>query len=223
MEKKDIQPVPVVNGVSTVLNADNVEVIQQNAINICKFSGIFLSFSLAIGAMCVGYQPIAGVIFLASILILMGLTQVSFPSFKLNDYNAGLTSYTFLYILVSSIYTNDTLLKKGMSISALFKSFGFLSVILSAISVIINISYLIVTQKDKLQYYFGIYIIYGLLGLIVSWFVCNINPTFSLINTSQVSSTDNSRCNSMPSSTFKCSFISNEDGTEINLEDVIDS
>lgn len=218
--KEDVQPFPTVNGVSSVLNA---EVIQKNAINICKFSGIFLSFALAIGAMCVGYQPIAGVIFLASILILMGLTQASFPLFQLNDYNAGLTSYTFLYILVSSIYTNDILLKGGISISALFKSFGFLSVILSAISVIINISYLIVTQKDKLQYYFGIYIIYGLLGLIVSWFVCNINPTFSLINTTQVSSTDNSRCNSMPSSTFKCSFISNEDGTEINLEDIMDS
>jgi hypothetical protein len=192
----------------------------NNAINICKFSGIFLSFALSIGAMCVGYQPIAGIIFLASILILIGLTYLSFPTFQLNDYNAGLTSYTFLYILVSSIYTNDISLKGGFSLSALFKSFGFLSVILSAISVIINISYLIVTQKDNLQYYFRIYLIYGLIGLTSSWFVCNINPTFSLINTSQVS-TDNSQCSSMPATTFKCSFISNEDGTEINLEDIM--
>ena len=124
----------------------------NNAINICKFSGIFLSFALSIGAMCVGYQPIAGIIFLASILILIGLSYLSFPTFQLNEYNAGLTSYTFLYILVSSIYTNDISLKGGFSLSALFKSFGFLSVILSAISVIINISYLIVTQKDNLQY-----------------------------------------------------------------------
>ena len=192
----------------------------NNAINICKFSGIFLSFALSIGAMCVGYQPIAGIIFLASILILVGLTYLSFPTFQLNDYNAGLTSYTFLYILVSSIYTNDISLKGGFSLSALFKSFGFLSVILSAISVIINISYLIVTQKDNLQYYFRIYLIYGLIGLTSGWFVCNINPTFSLINTSQVS-TDNSQCSSMPATTFKCSFISNEDGTEINLEDIM--
>jgi hypothetical protein len=59
-----------------------------------------------------------------------------------------------------------------------------------------------------------------LIGLTSSWFVCNINPTFSLINTSQVS-TDNSQCSSMPATTFKCSFISNEDGTEINLEDIM--
>ena len=199
---------------------NNIKIIENNAINICKFSGIFLSFALSIGAMCVGYQPIAGIIFLASILILIGLTYLSFPTFQLNDYNAGLTSYTFLYILVSSIYTNDISLKGGFSLSALFKSFGFLSVILSAISVIINISYLIVTQKDNLQYYFRIYLIYGLIGLTSSWFVCNINPTFSLINTSQVS-TDNSQCSSMPATTFKCSFISNEDGTEINLEDIM--
>lgn len=215
---KQINDARLVKG--NILNDENVEVIQNNAINICKFSGIFLSFALAVGAMCVGYQPIAGVIFLASILILIGLTNLSFPSFQLNDYNAGLTSYTFLYILVSSIYTNDISLKGIFSFSTLFKSFGFLSVILSAISVIINISYLIVTQKDNLSYYFRIYIIYGLIGLTAGWFVCNINPTFSLINTSQVS-TDNSRCNSMPSTTFKCSFISNEDGTEINLEDIM--
>jgi len=199
---------------------DKFNVMEHNFENICKFSGIFLSFALAIGAMCVGYQPIAGIIFLATILILIALTYLSFPSFQLNDYNAGLTSYTFLYILISSIYTNDVSLKGGFSLTNLLKSFGFLSVILSAISVIINISYLIVTQKDNLQYFFRVYIIYGLIGLTASWFVCNINPTFSLINTSQVS-TDNSRCNSMPSTTFKCSFISNEDGTEINLEDIM--
>jgi hypothetical protein len=131
-------------------------------------------------------------------------------TFKIDDYNTGLSSYTFLYILFSSIYTN------GLTI----KSFGFISVILSAISLLVNISYILLYYPTTLQRYFAIFVIYGIIGISTSWFVCNINPNFSLLNTNQIS-TDNSKCNSNPSSTFKCSFISNEDGTEINLEDIM--
>lgn len=178
---------------------------------ICKYNGFFLSFALAVGAMSVGYQPIAGIIFLASLVILLSISLLTMSSaFKMDDYNTGLTSYTFLYILFSSIYTNGVTTK----------SFGFSSVILSAISVLINISYILVTYPNNLQRYFILYIVYGIIGLSTSWFVCNINPNFSLLNTNQIS-TDNSKCNSNPSSTFKCSFISNEDGTEINLEDIM--
>jgi hypothetical protein len=178
---------------------------------ICKYNGFFLSFALAVGAMSVGYQPIAGIIFLASLVILLSISLLTMSSaFKMDDYNTGITSYTFLYILFSSIYTNGVTTK----------SFGFSSVILSAISVLINISYISVTYPNNLQRYFILYIVYGIIGLSTSWFVCNINPNFSLLNTNQIS-TDNSKCNSNPSSTFKCSFISNEDGTEINLEDIM--
>ena len=178
---------------------------------ICKYNGFFLSFALAVGAMSVGFQPIAGIIFLASLVILLSISLLTMSTnFKLDDYNTGVTSYTFLYILFSSIYTNGVTTK----------AFGFMSVILSAISAIINIAYLSVTYPTNLQRYFIIYIVYGIIGLSTSWFVCNINPNFSLLNTSQVY-TDNSKCNSSPSSTFKCSFISNEDGTEINLEDIM--
>jgi hypothetical protein len=178
---------------------------------ICKYNGFFLSFALAVGAMSVGYQPIAGIIFLASLVVLLSISLLTMSSnFKLDDYNTGLTSYTFLYILFSSIYTNGVTAK----------SFGFISVILSAISVLINISYLSITYPNTLQRYFSIYIIYGIIGISTSWFVCNINPNFSLLNTNQIF-TDNSKCKSNPSSTFKCSFISNEDGTEINLEDIM--
>ena len=178
---------------------------------ICKYNGFFLSFALAVGAMSVGYQPIAGIIFLASLVILMSISLLTMSSnFNIDDYNTGITSYTFLYILFSSIYTN------GFTV----KSFGFISVILSAISAIINIVYIGVTYPTTLQRYLVIYIVYGIIGMSTSWFVCNLNPSFSLLNTNELS-TDNSKCNSNPSSTFKCSFISNEDGTEINLEDVL--
>jgi len=178
---------------------------------LCKYNGFFLSFALAVGAMSVGYQPIAGIIFLASLAILLSISLLTMSTnFKMDDYNTGLTSYTFLYILFSSIYTN------GVT----SKSFGFISVILSTISAIINIAYISVTYPNDLQRYFIIYIVYGIIGISSSWFVCNLNPNFSLLNTSQVS-TDNSKCSSSTSSTFKCSFISNEDGTEINLEDIM--
>jgi hypothetical protein len=198
-------PVPVLP------NTTNLPSIRE-AINIlCKSNGFFLSFALAVGAMSVGYQPIAGIIFLASIVILLAISLLTMSVyFSLDDYNTGLTSYTFLYILFSSIYTN------GVT----SKAFGFISVILSAISVIINVIYISNTYPSNLQRYFIIYIVYGLIGIVTSWFVCNINPNFSLLNTTQIS-TDNSRCSSSPSSTFKCSFISNEDGTEINLEDIM--
>lgn len=178
---------------------------------ITKYNGFFLSFALAVGAMSVGYQPIAGIIFLASLVILLSLSLLIMSStFKMDDYNTGLTSYTFLYILFSSIYTNGVTTK----------SFGFISVILSAISLLINISYISLMYPNNLQRYFMLYIVYGIIGISTSWFVCNINPNFSLLNTNQIS-TDISKCNSTPSSTFKCSFISNEDGTEINLEDIM--
>jgi hypothetical protein len=178
---------------------------------ICKYNGFFLSFALAVGAMSVGYQPIAGIIFLASLVVLLSLSLLTMSSnFNIDDYNTGLTSYTFLYILFSSIYTNGVTTK----------TFGFISVILSAISVIINIIYISITYPTTLQRYLIIYIIYGIIGVSTSWFVCNLNPNFSLLNTNQIS-TDNLKCNSNPSSTFKCSFISNEDGTEINLEDIL--
>ena len=169
--------------------------------SICKYNGFFLSFALAVGAMSVGYQPIAGIIFLASLVVLLSISLLTMSSnFKLDDYNTGLTSYTFLYILFSSIYTNGVTAK----------SFGFISVILSAISVLINITYISLTYPNTLRRYFSIYIIYGIIGISTSWFVCNINPNFSLLNTNQIT-TDNSKCTSNPSSTFKCSFISNED------------
>jgi hypothetical protein len=178
---------------------------------ICKFNGVFLSFALAIGAMSVGYQPIAGIIFFASLVLLMTFTILLMTSsFKMDDYNTALTSYTFVYVLFSSIYTNGVTTK----------SFAFVSVILSAISLLINISYISVTYPKILQRYLAIYVVYGIIGILVSWFVCNINPNFSLLNTGEIS-TDNSKCNLNPSSTFKCSFISNEDGTEINLEDIM--
>jgi hypothetical protein len=201
----DTKPLPVLP------NTTNMPSIRE-AINIlCKSNGFFLSFALAVGAMSVGYQPIAGIIFLASIVILLAISLLTMSVyFTLDDYNTGLTSYTFLYILFSSIYTN------GVT----SKAFGFISVILSAISVIINIIYITNTYPSNLQRYFIIYIVYGFIGILTSWFVCNINPNFSLLNTTQIS-TDNSKCSSSPSSTFKCSFISNEDGTEINLEDIM--
>jgi hypothetical protein len=201
----DTKPLPVLP------NTTNMPSIRE-AINIlCKSNGFFLSFALAVGAMSVGYQPIAGIIFLASIVILLAISLLTMSVyFSLDDYNTGLTSYTFLYILFSSIYTN------GVT----SKAFGFISVILSAISVIINIIYITNTYPSNLQRYFIIYIVYGFIGILTSWFVCNINPNFSLLNTTQIS-TDNSKCSSSPSSTFKCSFISNEDGTEINLEDIM--
>jgi hypothetical protein len=201
----DTKPLPVLP------NTTNMPSIRE-AINIlCKSNGFFLSFALAVGAMSVGYQPIAGIIFLASIVILLAISLLTMSVyFSLDDYNTGLTSYTFLYILFSSIYTN------GVT----SKAFGFISVILSAISVIINIIYISNTYPSNLQRYFIIYIVYGFIGILTSWFVCNINPNFSLLNTTQIS-TDNSKCSSSPSSTFKCSFISNEDGTEINLEDIM--
>jgi hypothetical protein len=201
----DTKPLPVL---PTTTNMPSI----REAINIlCKSNGFFLSFALAVGAMSVGYQPIAGIIFLASIVILLAISLLTMSVyFSLDDYNTGLTSYTFLYILFSSIYTN------GVT----SKAFGFISVILSAISVIINIIYITNTYPSNLQRYFIIYIVYGFIGILTSWFVCNINPNFSLLNTTQIS-TDNSKCNSNPSSTFKCSFISNEDGTEINLEDIM--
>lgn len=178
---------------------------------ITKYNGFFLSFALAVGAMSVGYQPIAGIIFLASLVILLSLSLLIMSStFKTDDYNTGLSSYTFLYILFSSIYTNGVTTK----------SFGFISVILSAISLLINITYISLTYPNNLQRYFILYIVYGIIGISTSWFVCNINPNFSLLNTNQITN-DNSKCNSTPSSTFKCSFISNEDGTEINLEDIM--
>jgi hypothetical protein len=201
----DTKPLPVL---PTTTNMPSI----REAINIlCKSNGFFLSFALAVGAMSVGYQPIAGIIFLASIVILLAISLLTMSVyFSLDDYNTGLTSYTFLYILFSSIYTN------GVT----SKAFGFISVILSAISVIINIIYITNTYPSNLQRYFIIYIVYGFIGILTSWFVCNINPNFSLLNTTQIS-TDNSKCSSSPSSTFKCSFISNEDGTEINLEDIM--
>jgi hypothetical protein len=201
----DTKPLPVLP------NTTNMPSIRE-AINIlCKSNGFFLSFALAVGAMSVGYQPIAGIIFLASIVILLAISLLTMSVyFSLDDYNTGLTSYTFLYILFSSIYTN------GVT----SKAFGFIYVILSAISVIINIIYITNTYPSNLQRYFIIYIVYGFIGILTSWFVCNINPNFSLLNTTQIS-TDNSKCSSSPSSTFKCSFISNEDGTEINLEDIM--
>jgi hypothetical protein len=201
----DTKPLPVL---PTTTNMPSI----REAINIlCKSNGFFLSFALAVGAMSVGYQPIAGIIFLASIVILLAISLLTMSVyFSLDDYNTGITSYTFLYILFSSIYTN------GVT----SKAFGFISVILSAISVIINIIYITNTYPSNLQRYFIIYIVYGFIGILTSWFVCNINPNFSLLNTTQIS-TDNSKCSSSPSSTFKCSFISNEDGTEINLEDIM--
>ena len=181
---------------------------------ICKYNGFFLSFALAVGAMSVGYQPIAGIIFLASLVVLLSISLlVMASSFTIDDYNTALTSYTFVYILFSSIYTN------GITT----KSFGFISVILSAISLLINISYILITypnNPNSLQRYLVIYIIYGIIGISTSWFVCNLNPNFSLLNTEQIS-TDNLKSSINPSSTFKCSFISNEDGTEINLEDIM--
>jgi hypothetical protein len=205
------------NGNGTLLTNPNTQVIDTISKTrgfveiICKYNGFFLSFALAVGAMSVGYQPIAGIIFLASLVVLLSISLLTMSSnFKLDDYNTGLTSYTFLYILFSSIYTNGVTAK----------SFGFISVILSAISVLINISYISITYPNTLRRYFGIYIIYGIIGISTSWFVCNINPNFSLLNTNQIT-IDNSKCKSNPSSTFKCSFISNEDGTEINLEDIM--
>lgn len=206
---KEITTSPLTN-TNTQLN-DTITKARGFVDIICKYNGFFLSFALAVGAMSVGYQPIAGIIFLASLVILLSISLLTMSSaFKMDDYNTGLTSYTFLYILFSSIYTNGVTTK----------SFGFSSVILSAISVLINISYISITYPNDLQRYFILYIVYGIIGLSTSWFVCNINPNFSLLNTNQIS-TDNSKCNSNPSSTFKCSFISNEDGTEINLEDIM--
>jgi len=201
---------------NTVVNdrqqVSNTLIKAQNIVDIIsKYTGFFLSFSLAIGAMSVGYQPIAGIIFMSSLVILLAITLlIMSPSFTVDDYNTGLTSYTFLYILFSSIYTN------GFT----SKSFGFISVILSAISVIINIIYISLTYPTTLQRYCVIYIIYGIIGMFVSWFVCNLNPNFSLLNTNQLP-TDNVKCNSGGPSTFKCSFISKEDGTEIDFADMI--
>jgi hypothetical protein len=196
---------------TTVQVSDTVSKAQGIIDIICKYNGFFLSFALAVGAMSVGYQPIAGIIFLASLVMLLSISLLTMSSnFDIDDYNSGLSSYTFLYILFSSIYTNGVTTK----------SFEFVSVILSAISLIINIIYITITYPNTLQRYFIIYIIYGLIGISTSWFVCNLNPNFSLLNTNQISP-DNSKCNINPSSTFKCSFISNEDGTEINLEDML--
>lgn len=215
MATTSIQPTPLATPViptTSIISTNTTLSMARGAIDIlCKYNGFFLSFALAVGAMSVGYQPIAGIIFLASLVILLSISLLTMSTnFKMDDYNTGLTSYTFLYILFSSIYTN------GVT----SKSFGFISVILSAISAIINIAYISVTYPNNLQRYFIIYIVYGIIGISTSWFVCNLNPNFSLLNTTQIS-TDNSRCSSSPSSTFKCSFISNEDGTEINLEDIM--
>ena len=205
------QAIPILPPTTIISNTTALSSARGAVDIICKYNGFFLSFALAVGAMSVGYQPIAGIIFLASLVVLLSLSLLTMSSnFKLDDYNTGLTSYTFLYILFSSIYTN------GVT----SKAFGFTSVILSTISTIINIVYISTTYPNNLQRYFIIYIVYGIIGISTSWFVCNINPNFSLLNTTQIS-TDDSRCSSSPSSTFKCSFISNEDGTEINLEDIM--
>jgi hypothetical protein len=179
-----------------------------------NYFGFFLSFALAIGSMCSGVQPIAGVIFLSAIILTLSLTLFVIKSPLPYTYNTAITSYTFLYILLSSIYTN------GVTI----KSFGFVAVMLTALSLIINVIMIYLSndtsQPNAKNHYFGIFIIYSILGGITSWIVSNINPNFSIINNGQVSN-DNTKCNTNPSSTFKCSFISNEDGTEINLDDII--
>ena len=153
MATTSIQPTPLATPViptTSIISTNTTLSMARGAIDIlCKYNGFFLSFALAVGAMSVGYQPIAGIIFLASLVILLSISLLTMSTnFKMDDYNTGLTSYTFLYILFSSIYTN------GVT----SKSFGFISVILSAISAIINIAYISVTYPNNLQRYFIIYI-----------------------------------------------------------------
>jgi hypothetical protein len=59
----------------------------RGAIDIlCKYNGFFLSFAIAVGAMSVGYQPIAGIIFLASLVILLSISLLTMSSnFKMDD------------------------------------------------------------------------------------------------------------------------------------------
>ena len=62
---------------------------------ICKYNGFFLSFALAVGAMSVGYQPIAGIIFLASLVILLSISDK-----KLKIILKTIITYIFFHIFL---------------------------------------------------------------------------------------------------------------------------
>ena len=178
-------------------------------------TGCLFSYIIAIGSICLGNVQ-AGIIFLFCLVLLTIIGFYIIDSTKnmikpINNIlfdseigiNISIISFTLLYIASSRMYNNEN-------------SSQYLGVVIT--SSIILLLYAIAIRYVKHLPYIGIYsfifIISSILGMITSIVICGLNPQFILIGNK---TTDSSN------STFKCSFISNEDGTEINLDDVLNS
>jgi len=181
--------------------------------------GILFSYAIGIGSLCIGNVQ-AGLIFLFCIVVLTILSCyfLSNTIKPINNIpfdtdvgvNISICSFTLLYIASSRIYNNEiTSQYLGVVITY--------SVILLLYGILIKF----IKKLPHIKLYFGIFIISSILGTIFSTIICGFNSQFALLNNYSNSSSSNSQCSTTPGNTFKCSFISSEDGTEIDLDDIL--
>ena len=185
--------------------------------------GCLFSYIIAIGSICLGNVQ-AGIIFLfclvlLTIVIVYLLANTNDMIKPINNIlfdseigiNISVISFTLLYIASSRMYNNEI-------------NSQYLGVVIT--SSLILLSYAFVIKYVKHLPYIGMYsfifIISSILGMITSIVICGLNPQFIIVGNKTTDSSNN-QCSTTPSSTFKCSFISNEDGTEINLDDVLNN
>ena len=181
-------------------------------------SGVLFSYALAIGSICLGNIQ-AGLIFLFCIVILTILScyflsntikPINNISFDTDlGVNISLCGFTLLYIASSRIYNNET-------------TSQYLGVVITTSIILLSYAFLIgfIKRLPYIKIYILVFIISSILGMIGSIAICGLNPQFVLIGTNN-STSSNTQCSATPGNTFKCSFISSEDGTEIDLEDIL--
>ena len=182
--------------------------------------GTLFSYILAIGSICLGNIQ-AGIMFLFCLVI---LTILSF--YFLNNtikpinntifdsdigMNISIISFTLLYIASSRIYNNEITTQ-------------YLGIVGTSTLILLSYAFFIAYIKHLpyIKVYSFIFIISSILGMVTSNVIYGLNPQFILIGNTNTDSS-NSQCSTTPINTFKCSFISNEDGTEINLDDILNN
>lgn len=180
--------------------------------------GILFSYTIAIGSICLGNIQ-AGLIFLFCIVLLTILSFyfLSNTVTPINNIvfdsgigmNISIISFTLLYIASARMYINENTPQ-------------YLGVVATSSLILLCYAYIIkfVKRLPYIKVYMLVSILSSILGMIGGIVICGLNPQFILIGNNNSTST-NSKCSTTPGNTFKCSFISNEDGTEIDLDDIL--
>jgi hypothetical protein len=182
-------------------------------------SGVLFSYALAIGSIALGSIQ-AGLIFLfciVTITILSGyfLTGSIKPIHDIPfdtdlGVNLSLCSFTLLYIASSRIYNNEI-------------TSQYLGVVITS-GILVLLYAIVIGFIKKLPYtkiYVFVFIISSILGGSAGFIMGGLDPQFILIGNNSNSDSTNTQCSTTPGNTFKCSFISSEDGTEIDLDDIL--